>query len=339
MSPKPLGIAFLLPLLFMLPAPSNAQDAQPDTSHAPAPLPLTTTLPRNYPVITVQGVCPATKAKPKSSCPIVVTRAEFEELVDALDPKMLKRDRHDLARNYGQLLALSQEAMRKGMDRQPRVEALLRYARVSALASAALKDIYHEKLAASPEEQEKYYQSHRANFEVHSFQRIFIPKEKQGPAIASLEDAANGDNPSSEAAMKSLADSVHARAVAGEDFTALQKEVFAQAGIKTEPNVNLENVGIGSLPKSQDEIFTLAPGKVSSLLTDNTGYYLYKLVSRRSPAFESIREQVQVSMQNQGTSDAVAQIQKLAQATVNEDYFDKYEVPPPNPNEPDLDND
>jgi parvulin-like peptidyl-prolyl isomerase len=93
------------------------------------------------------------------------------------------------------------------------------------------------------------------------------------------------------------------------------------------------------LPKSQDEIFTLAPGKVSSLLTDNTGYYIYKLVSRQSPAFESIREQVQVSMQNQGTSDAVAQIQKLAQATVNEDYFDKYEVPPPNPNEPDLDSD
>jgi hypothetical protein len=321
---------------------SAAQETQPDTSYTTTPLPLTSTLPRNYPVITVQGVCPAgkTSGKPraKSSCPIIVTRAEFEGLVAALDPKMLKKDRHDLARNYGQLLALSQEAIRKGLDKEPRVRALVRYASVTALASAVSKEIYRDQVSASPEQVEKYYHSHKATFDIYTFQRLFIPKEKQGEAM-SLEDAAKGDSPSTEAAMKVLAEGMHTRAVAGEDFAALQKEVFAAAGIKSEPNVNMDNVGRGSLPKAQNEIFDLAPGKISSLLTDNTGYYIYKLVSKQTPSFDSVREQVQVSMLNQGTTEAIAQIQKLSQATVNETYFDKYDTPPPNPNEPDVDND
>jgi hypothetical protein len=343
MSPRAFLFELLLWGLLTLAAalPANAQTAQPDTSYTTTPLPLTTTLPRNYPVITVQGVCPAGKpsSKPsaKSSCPIVVTRTEFEELVEALNPKMLKRERHDLARNYGQLLALSQEAIRRGLDKEPRVRALVRYSQITALTSAVSKDIYRDQVAASPEQVEKYYQSHKANFDLYTFQRLFIPKEKQGESM-SLEDAAKG-SPSSEAAMKALAESMHTRALAGEDFVALQKEVFAQVGIKTEPNVTMENIGLGSLPKAQDEIFDLAPGKVSSVLTDDPGYYIYKLVSKQTPAFDSVREQVQVSMQNQGTTEAFAQIQKLSQAKVNETYFDKYDAPPPNPNEPEADND
>ncbi len=318
-------------------AASFAQEPKEPKSETPQ-LPLTSILPRDYPVITVDGVCPAGKSGAKTSCPVIVIRAEFEGLVAALDPKMLKKDRHDLARNYGQLLALSQEAIRKGLDKEPRVQALVRYARITALASAASKEIYRDEVSASPEQVEKYYQSRKATFDVYTFQRLFIPREKQGETM-SLEDAAKGDSPSTEAAMNALAESMHARAVAGEDFVTLQKEVFAAAGIKTEPKVNMENVGRGSLPKEQNEIFDLAPGKISSLLTDNTGYYIYKLVSKQTPSFDSVREQVQVSMQNQGTTEAITRIQKLSQATVNETYFDKYDTPPPNPNEPDVDND
>ncbi|MBZ5599730.1 MAG: peptidyl-prolyl cis-trans isomerase [Acidobacteriia bacterium] len=342
MSRKVLLFAFLFTLMLVLPGSSTAQEPQADTSVTATPLPLTSTLPRSYPVITVQGVCPASqpggKSAAKSGCPIVVTRAEFEELVDALDPKMLKRDRHDLARNYGQLLALSQEAIRKGMDKEPRVKALVRYSQITALASAVSKEIYRDQVSASPEQMEKYYQTHKATFDAYTFQRLFIPREKQGETL-SLDDAAKADSPSTEAAMKALAESMHARALAGEDFVTLQKEVFTAASIKSEPNVNMENIGRGSLPKEQNEIFDLAPGKISSLLTDNTGYYIYKLVSKQTPAFDSVREQVQVSMLNQGTTEAFAQIQKLSQATVNETYFDKYDTPPPNPNEPDVDTD
>ncbi|HVO79320.1 MAG TPA: peptidyl-prolyl cis-trans isomerase [Terriglobales bacterium] len=340
--------AFLFRLLLtglitpLVALPSTAQTPQPDTSYTTTPLPLTTTLPRNYPVITAQGVCSAGKPGgqrgAKSGCPVVVTRAEFEELVEALNPKMLKKERHDLAQNYAQLLALSQEAIRKGLDKEPRVRALVEYSRITALASAISKDIYGNAVAASPEQVQEYYQRHKANFDLFTFQRLFIPKEKQGESM-SLEDAAKGDSPSSEAAMKALAESMHRRAVAGEDFMALQKEVFAQAGIKTEPDVNMQNVGRGSLPKAQEEIFDLAPGSISSVVTDDTGYYIYKLMSKQTPAFDSVREQVQVSMQNQGTHEAFAQIQKLSQAQVNESYFDKYDAPPPNPNRPDADDD
>jgi parvulin-like peptidyl-prolyl isomerase len=344
MSPKVLSFSFLLlaPLMLLTPLPSSAQATQPDTSYTTTPLPLTTTLPGNYPVITVQGVCPAGKSGGRSgaasACPLVVTRAEFEGLVDALNPKMLKRERHDLARNYSQLLALSQAAIRSGLDKDPRVQALARYSQVTALAGAFAKEIYRQRVAASPEQAEEYYRGHKSSFDLFTFQRLFIPKEKQAESM-SLEEAAKGASASSEAAMKALAEHVHARARTGEDFAVLQKEVFAQAGIKSEPDVNMQNIGRGSLPEAQNEIFDLAQGQVSSLLADSTGYYIYKLVSKQTPSFDSVREQVQVSMQNQGTKEAFAQIEKLSNATVNETYFDKYDAPPPNPSEPEADTD
>jgi parvulin-like peptidyl-prolyl isomerase len=86
-------------------------------------------------------------------------------------------------------------------------------------------------------------------------------------------------------------------------------------------------------------VFDLAPGAVSPVLADPTGYYIYKLISKGTPAFESIREAVSVRMQNQNTVEATKRIEELSKATVDAAYFDKYRPPPPNPDEPEIDND
>jgi hypothetical protein len=242
---------------------------------------------------------------------------------------MTKPERRELAKNYGQVLALAQEAMRRGLDKKPRTQAALRYSRLNILAHAMSVEIYREASDASPEAIEKYYVSHKTDFELYSVERIFIPRERQGQTKP-LDETQQGNSPSSEGEMKILAEGTYARALAGDDFTALQEKVFQAAGINSQPAVGLE-IGRGTLPAAQHEVLDLAPGKVSSLLTEAAGYYIYKMVSKRTPAFDSIREQVEIKRTNHATAEAMNRIQKQAQAKVNDAYFDKYDPPPPDP--------
>src|SRR5438105_7662450 len=153
----------------------SAQEAaaENDKQSAPAALPLTTTLPKDYPVVSISTPCP--KAAAKRGCKMVVTRQEFEDLVNSMNPRMIKPERHELAESYGRALALSQEALKKGLDRDPRVQAQLRYQRLYALASAMAREIYKETLASPSEDAEKYYATHKSAFERFNFERLYIP--------------------------------------------------------------------------------------------------------------------------------------------------------------------
>src|SRR5258708_22026581 len=109
--------------------------AKADADRAPAALPSTRTLAKDYPVITVETACmkAATGKAAASQCKTVITREEFEELVDAINPRMIKLERHQLAENYGKMLALENEALRRGLDKKPEMKALLRYVKTSPL--------------------------------------------------------------------------------------------------------------------------------------------------------------------------------------------------------------
>jgi parvulin-like peptidyl-prolyl isomerase len=136
--------------------------------------------------------------------------------------------------------------------------------------------------------------------------------------------------------MKALAESMHQRAVAGEDFTKLQKEAFQESGIQGDPAVDVTDVMRGTLPKEHNQAFDLPPGTTSAVIEDATGYYIYKMISKRTTSLDSVREQVAIEMENKRTTAAMKKIESVK---VNENYFEKYDPPAPNPNEPEVDDD
>jgi parvulin-like peptidyl-prolyl cis-trans isomerase-like protein len=316
---------------FASPVAGSAQ-ASPNATAESAALPSTETLPKNYPVVTFEDKCQfgATKANSSGSvCKNIVTRAEFEELVDGINPRMTKAERRDLAKNYSKVVGLSREAIKRGLDKQPRMLARLRYSRLTILANAMAMELYREGDSTTPDQVERYYASHKALFDVYTVKRIFVPQEKQGESA--------GATPS-EGEMEALAKDVHERALAGEDFASLQEFASQAAGIKALRPADME-IERGALPAEQSEVFDLAPGKVSGVFTDRSGHYIYKMVSRRTPAFDDIRERVEASMKTQGMNQALSKIEEITKAKVNDAYFDKYDPPPPDPNAPDLDTD
>lgn len=334
------SFAFLLLLTSATALIAQDQPAEASAPTTSTSLPLTTTLPKDFPVITAETPCPKSAAKP--ACKMVVTRQEFESLVDALNPRMIKPERHELAESYGRILALSQQAIQKGLDRDPEVQAQLKYQRLHALAIAMAREIYKDAQDSPSGDAEQYYQAHKSLFERYSFERLFIPKQKRGeaPKNADFQTAlqqANEALPDPE--LKALADQMYARAEAGEDFLKLQKEVFQQTGITSDPDVKVNDLRRGDLSETQNVAFELAPGKMTPVIADYSGYFIYKLVSRVVPPFNEVKPQVVVRMENDKQTQAVKNIEKQYKAKINQAYFDKYDPPPPDPNAPEMDND
>ena len=318
-------------------------EAKPTKADAPT-LPSTATLPKSYPVITAKGQCPKSAANSKTAgrteCTVRLSREEFEALVNGINPGMVKGERRVLASTYGKALALAQEAARRGLDRDPRLQAQIEYSRLILLANAMSKELYKDSLKSTDADAEKYYASHKSLFERFTFDRIFIPLEKRpaSPSASGGVDASQATD-LQQKEMKELAEQVYTRAVAGEAFEKLQKEVFKTAEIATEPTTKVEDLRRGDLSDVQNVIFNLEPGRISALLTDDTGYFIYKMVSRTVPPFAEVKTQVTVRMQSDNSSEAVRKIERLSGAKVNDAYFDKYDPPPPSKEDVELDND
>lgn len=139
-------------------APSSPAPAKPASDVKPAKA---SDVPPDGAVITIQGLCdnpPADKTK-ASDCKMVITRAEFEKLVDALSPNMAPPARRQLATRYAMGLVMAREAHKMGIDQGPRFEELLRIARVQ-VATQQLGQALQEKASQVPDKDiEDYYRT------------------------------------------------------------------------------------------------------------------------------------------------------------------------------------
>ncbi len=134
------------------------------------------------------------------------------------------------------------------------------------------------------------------------------------------EEKAKADE--SELAMTKLAESLRARAAAGEDFVKLQKEAFEAAGMKIEsPTVNLPKVRRTGLPPAHSAVFDLKPGEVSQVISDSGGHYVYKVNSKELPKLEEVKEEIHSTLQNQRTREMMDKVNESFKVETNEAYF------------------
>ncbi len=332
------------------PAPQSPQ-APPDTSAS---------VPSDAAVITVIGVCaaepkaaaakttaaakPATTAKPaaettpKADCKTVITKAQFEKLANAVAPNVTPQVKKQLASVLPRFIGMSSEAKKKGLDKTPQFEETVKFAKMQILTSQLQREIQEEAAKISPEDIEKYYKEHADMFEQFNVDRLFVPRTKQGDTEAKEEDekdeklsdeakkAKEAEEKSkadeAEQAMSKLAESLRARAAAGEDFAKLQKEAFDAAGMKIEsPTVNLPNVRRTGLPPGHVAVFDLKPGDVSQVISDSGGHYIYKLKSKDEMTLDQAKNEIHSKLQNDRTREMMDKVNNSFKVETNEAYF------------------
>ena len=296
------------------PADSDAGEAKTESKVAP-----------DAAVITIPGACDKTGADASSpDCKTVVTRAEFEKLVEAVAPNAPTNARRQIANRYASMLAMAKDAEKQGLDKGEHFDEMMKLMRLQVL-SQSLQQSIQQKASDVPEQDMKdYYEKNMSNFEQSNLQRLFIPKAKamEPPKEKLSDEETKKREDAAEAAMKTEADALYKRAKAGEDFAKLQDEAFQFAGMKAKaPNTAMNEMRRNSLPLSHRSVFDLKAGEVSPLITDTSGYFVYKMGDKQTLPFDKVKDEVHNTLRAERMNEEMEKVQKSSTPTLNDEYF------------------
>ena len=279
------------------------------------------------PVITINGVCNHPSGeKPPANCKKVITRAEFEMMIQAVQPNLPASARREFAQRYVGALLADEKVREMKLDRGPRFELRTRIARAQALAQELSVVVYDNGSNVSDKEIEDYYHQNPDRYVEADLSRMLIPGIQQLPApnekVSEEEQAKRSRD--SETIMKAEADTLHARAVAGEPFDKLQAEAFQLALVKgSAPSTNLGKVRGENLPASHLVVMKLKTGGISDLFLDKSGYVVYKVGEKQTLPLRDVREDIRKTLADQHRQAEIDAILKSATPRLDETYFGK----------------
>jgi bifunctional DNA-binding transcriptional regulator/antitoxin component of YhaV-PrlF toxin-antitoxin module len=326
----------------------DASTATPSAAPVPAQAPEIKVAPDDA-VITLKGFCSDTSLQ-GDACKTVITRAQFEKLAEALQPKMSPVIRRNLANAYARMLRMSTAAEKRGLDKQPKFEEMLVFARMQLLAQELSRSLQDDAGKINDADLEDYYQKNVGSYEQATLARIFVPRAKQlvtplpakpvakagtAPAAKATpsQPPTEAQKKASEAEMKKVAESLQARAVKGEDPDKLQKEAYAAAGLPgNAPTTKMEKVRRTTLPANHHQVMDLKPGEVSELIVDtNSGFYIYKMISKETQPMDAVKPDIRNQITTQRYRDSMQNYQ--GNVDLNDAYFGPGRNPagPPHP--------
>jgi hypothetical protein len=303
------------------PAAPGGAKAEQAAPAAPARAPESKVGP-NDTVLTVKGVC-AESNKPEADCKTTVSKEQFEKLADALQPNMAPAIRRQLANAYSRALLMSTAAEKRGLDKQPRFDLLLHFARIQALSQELSRTLQEEAANISDSDLESYYNKNAPAFEEATFVRIFVPANQQiaSPKPDVKDEELKAQQKAGHEATEKTAAALRARAASGEDPDQLQKEAYVAAGLKgTPPSTKMEKVRRNTLPSAHVVVFDLKPGQVSELISDPSGHYIYKLLSKQTLLLEAVKPEIRSTLSAQRYRDSMQPFQ-VGNAELNDAYF------------------
>ena len=304
-------------------------------------------------VITLKGFC-ADATQQGDACKTVISRAQFEKLAESLQPGMSPAVRRQLATAYSRMLRMSTAAEKRGLDKAPKFEEKMNFARMQVLSGELSSALQEDSRNVTDGDIDDYYKKNEPSYEQATFARIFVPRTKQivNPVIrpkagtkagtkagAKASTTARTNQPPTEAqkkaseeAMTKLAAGLRARAAKGEDADTLQKEAYAAAGLPgNAPSTKMEKVRRSTLPANHQVVMDLKPGDVSEVISDpNSGHYIYKLVSKETLSVDTVKPEIRSTISSQRYRDSMQGFQG------NVDLNDAYFGPTRNPAMPPL---
>lgn len=281
-------------------------------------------------VITIQGLCtPAhkTAGAAAAGCATVVTKAQFEALLNTINPShqpIPQAQRQQLAQRYVELLTFAEAARKAGMENKPQFQATLRVQRMALLQQIFLQDMEERFKNPSQQEIEKYYADNQPKFEEVKLHRIFIPKNN--PSGASNKEEYDKKAPQ-------VANDIRERAAKGEDPDKLQKEAYESLSIASPPmSTDLGKRKRGMFPPAEEQdIFALKAGEASKAESGVSGWVVYKVDSKETIPLEQVKDEISRTLSQQKIKTKMDSVRASVHPDFNKEYFapPAPAVPPP----------
>jgi hypothetical protein len=311
-------------------------DDDDDDAGSTAPV-LASTLPAKTPVITIKGICEKTQtaqsttreSSPEPVCSMTVSRQDFDELVDGMQPGMSATKIEQLADSYAKFLVMQHEASKFGLDKGERFRELMKFARAQILTKELDRYLQQEAGNISDQEVSAYYKANPLFSTRATFQRLFIPHSRHPSASGESLGAPDNDPSALHDPMKATADALREKAVAGEEFDKLETEAFAAAGLKGSAPTSMGAVRPPNLPAGHSAVFKMKLGEVSKVISDSTGFYVYKIVTKEQLPLADVKEDISTILKARRMEEFSRRIQAASKIELNEAYF------APNKDQPD----
>jgi len=301
-------------------APTAQSPATKPAENAAKPETPKKEVPPDAPVITLAGACKGgTNAAPSDACKVVITRAEFEKIMNALAPEAPDAAKRQVAETYAQAMIVNNEALKEGVQNDPAADEVFKYAKMRAMGQLLARRVQKKALDVSEADIQRYFNENKGKFEEHVLTRVVVPKRtgtKQKPASPSLD--------------KAYAERIRKRLLAGEKADALQKEAFARAAVKSPaPETNLGAVRRDALPPSQAQVFDLKPGQVSEVLPEASAFFIYKDEANTTPELDpKISDEIRKTIAAERLQQEAKRIGDSVKPELNPDYFGAIKAQP-----------
>src|SRR4030095_5725184 len=206
------------------------------------------------------------------------------------------------------------------------------FRRMQALAEQLSKNLVDEANKIPDGDVEKFYKDNPEAFDEAEVLRVCVPGVKPATPSKDGKAATDAEQKANEASMKKEADTLHARAAAGEDFDALQKAAFTAGGLTaTPPSAKLGKIRRTGLPPEHAVVFDLKAGEISAVIPDTGGYFIYKMIGKQQVPLDSVKEEIHNTLLGQKMKDAQQEFQTASTPVLNEAYFGPEQTAPKAP--------
>ena len=297
----------------------NTAAASP-VDHVDPPSPSTSAKPGDVPqgiaLVSFQGQCDPSQSTPaEKTCKITLTRADIDDLINALEPVAPAAARRQLALNYSRLAAAAAAAEDSQLSKDPlvvkRIEVQQKLVRMQVLANALYAQVEAHANALSPAEIDKYYADHQSDFVRGDVLRLTVPK------TISAET-----KPDDVVALRTLAESYRTRAAAGENIDHLQQEVLDNLGLKMKlPPSRINMPRPSNLSVAERPVFELQPGGVTQLIETASAFMFLKLESKQPIPLDIAKPEIVAILQHDRAQEEMRKATATADAQFNLKYF------------------
>jgi peptidyl-prolyl cis-trans isomerase C len=245
-----------------------------------------------------------------------LTRAQFEDLLNALPENVRAtaagsgRGKRQLAEQLAEVLAIAQEARKRKLDQTPAVQQI-----IALQTDQVLAGVLARQISEKPDEAalHAYFDQHKSEFERVKASHILIRFKGSGaPARPGQKDLTD-----EEALAK--AQEIRKKLMGGADFAATAKAESDDAGSGAKGG-SLGTFGHGQMvPPFEQAAFTLPLNQISEPVKSQFGYHIIKVEERTSKNFEEAKPDLAKAV----TREALDNIHKQAQITIDDSYFGK----------------
>ncbi|HEY8995671.1 MAG TPA: peptidylprolyl isomerase [Lacunisphaera sp.] len=252
------------------------------------------------------------------------TARELDNIIAAIAPPGTPIDasiRRRVAEMIAETRLLADEAIRRGLDQDPRVQSGLAFARDQALAQAVAHQVAEGLLNR---EARDYYEAHRDGFEQIRVRHILIRTPDSAIPVAPGKPELSADQALAKA------EELRQRLLQGEDFTGLavaeSYDPGASQGGEISPFRRMQMA-----PEFENAAFDTKVGEISAPVKSVFGYHIIQVLERGTAPFDNVKVEIARLLERGNFDKFLQELKQAHPATFNDSYFGSADQSPPAP--------